>query len=49
MQLALDGGELLTKEEFLLLFRQTFIDGGVNLLGHFGYGCLFEEDFGGEV
>jgi hypothetical protein len=49
MQLALNGGELLTKEEFLLLFRQTFIDGGVNLLGHLGNGCLFEEDFGGEV
>jgi len=40
MQLALDGGELLTEEE-LLLFRQTFVNGSVNLLGHFGYGCLF--------
>ena len=49
MQLALDGSELLAKEEFLLLFRETFVDGGVNLPGHFGYGCLFEEDFGGEV
>lgn len=49
MQLALDGGELLTEEEFLLLFRQTFIDGGGDLLGHFRYGRLFEEDFGGEV
>jgi len=30
MQLALDSGELLT-EEFFLLFRQTFVDGGIFL------------------
>jgi hypothetical protein len=49
MQLALDSGELLTEEDFLLLFRWTFVNGGVDLPGRFKYGCLFEEDFGGEV
>ena len=49
MQLILDSGELLTEEEFLLLFRRTFVNGGVDLLGRFGYGCLFKEIFGSEV
>jgi hypothetical protein len=45
VQFALDGGELLAEEEFLLLLGQRFVDCCGDLLGYFGDGGLFEEYF----
>ncbi len=43
MQLALNSGELLAEEKFLLLLRKTFIDSGSDLLGDLGDRCLLDE------
>ena len=49
LQLALNGSELLAEEKFLLLLGERLIDCCGDLLGHFGDGSLFDEEFCSEL